>query len=195
MLNKVEIRKKMIELRRQLTVSQVQDAAKQVADQLCQIDAFKHSQCLGYYMATDHELNPELAVYNAALKGRQLCLPVVQPGKENQMHFYQHNLESDLFISNQFGIKEPYTYGKKPMPLSQIDCFLVPLIAFDEQCHRLGHGAGYYDRYFASVRGKPIHKRPVLIGLGYEFQKVDAIPQAPWDMPMDYVVTEQAIYL
>ena len=66
---------------------------------------------------------------------------------------------------------------------------LVPLLAFDAHCNRLGYGAGYYDRTIAALA--PVRT----IGLAYAFQQVDAVPVMPHDVPLDAVVTETAIHI
>lgn len=38
----------------------------------------------------------------------------------------------------------------------ELDILLVPLVAFDEACNRMGHGRGYYDRYLPQCRAKTI---------------------------------------
>ncbi len=68
------------------------------------------------------------------------------------------------------------------------DCLLVPLVGFDDQGHRLGHGGGYYDRTLASMR-----HRPMALGIGYAFQHLPTIRPQPFDQPMDAVVTEDGI--
>jgi 5-formyltetrahydrofolate cyclo-ligase len=73
---------------------------------------------------------------------------------------------------------------------------LAPLVAFDRNGTRLGMGGGYYDRAFAFLRAPADGgRRPVLLGLGYEFQKVAELIRQPWDVPLDAAVTESALYV
>jgi 5-formyltetrahydrofolate cyclo-ligase len=67
---------------------------------------------------------------------------------------------------------------------------LLPLVAFDMHGWRLGFGAGFYDRKLSFLRRK-FCRKPLLIGVGYEFQRVP--PQTPgaWDVLLDAVVTER----
>ena len=65
---------------------------------------------------------------------------------------------------------------------------LLPLIAFDNKGHRLGYGAGYYDRTIAALR----RERMVLaIGIAYDAQEVEAVPVDVHDQCMDAVITER----
>jgi 5-formyltetrahydrofolate cyclo-ligase len=67
------------------------------------------------------------------------------------------------------------------------DVVIAPLVAFDRAGHRLGRGAGFYDRTIARLRAEG----PVLVvGLAYDVQELDAVPIEPGDRRLDWVVTE-----
>jgi 5-formyltetrahydrofolate cyclo-ligase len=72
---------------------------------------------------------------------------------------------------------------------------LVPLVAFDVHGMRLGMGGGYYDRSFAFRMTEGYASKPALVGLAYEIQKVAALEQRAWDVPLDGIVTEASAYL
>jgi 5,10-methenyltetrahydrofolate synthetase len=74
-------------------------------------------------------------------------------------------------------------------PQVQPDAVLLPMNGWDAQGYRLGYGAGFFDRTLASLA-----KRPVTIGVSYELARLDTIEPQPWDIPMDYVVTERGVY-
>jgi len=74
-------------------------------------------------------------------------------------------------------------------PEVQPDAVLLPMNGWDAQGYRLGYGAGFFDRTLASLA-----KRPVTIGVSYELARLDTIYPQPWDIPMDYVVTERGVY-
>jgi 5-formyltetrahydrofolate cyclo-ligase len=71
---------------------------------------------------------------------------------------------------------------------------LTPLVAFDLALNRIGVGGGFYDRTFAFTKMSDVADRPVLIGVAFELQKLDAIVPKAWDVRLDLVVTEDAIY-
>ena len=66
---------------------------------------------------------------------------------------------------------------------------LIPLNGWDGAGHRLGYGGGFFDRTLASLP-----KPPVAIGVGYEMARIETIRPEPWDIPMDWVVTERGVY-
>lgn len=69
------------------------------------------------------------------------------------------------------------------------DAVLLPMNGWDLQGYRLGYGAGFFDRTLASLQ-----KKPIVIGVSYELARLDSIHPQPWDLPMDYVVTERGVY-
>jgi hypothetical protein len=66
---------------------------------------------------------------------------------------------------------------------------LLPMNGWDRQGYRLGYGGGFFDRTLASLK-----KRPVVIGVTYEMARMETIFPQPWDIPVDYVVTEAGVY-
>lgn len=95
------------------------------------------------------------------------------------------------FVRGSFGIPEPA--GGEVVSLADHDAVLVPLTAFDQHCHRVGQGGGFYDRALASLLPGPGAARPVAIGVAYSFQQVDEVPRDGWDVPLDAVVTDAGV--
>ena len=89
----------------------------------------------------------------------------------------------DLLLEGPYGIMQPSAHLPEVLP----DIVFVPLAAFDRRGHRIGFGAGYYDRTLASLRAmKPI----LAVGTAYSVQEVPAIPEEPHDQRLDLVITE-----
>ena len=92
-------------------------------------------------------------------------------------------------------IPEPLVERRELVRVRDLDLILMPLVGFDLQGNRLGMGGGFYDRSLAFLRYRLYWKRPRLLGLAYDFQQVDILTADPWDIPMQAVVTDQAVYL
>ena len=69
------------------------------------------------------------------------------------------------------------------------EAVLLPMNGWDQKGYRLGYGAGFFDRTLASLA-----RRPVVIGISYEQARLDTIHPQPWDIPVDYLVTERGVY-
>lgn len=91
-------------------------------------------------------------------------------------------------VGGAFGIREPDpAYSSRVIP----DVVLLPLLAFDDTGHRLGYGAGFYDRtleYLGTIR------RPLAVGMAYSFSQQDKLPVDVHDHQMDFVVTEKEVF-
>lgn len=72
------------------------------------------------------------------------------------------------------------------------DAVLVPMNGFDAQGYRLGYGGGFFDRTLEKLVAEG--RKPLVIGVTYELARIDTIRPQPYDIPMDYVVTERAAY-
>ncbi len=120
-----------------------------------------------------------------ALEGYALCLPVViARGEPLQFRAWK---AGDALERGEYGVSIPRTDAAVVVP----DTVIVPLVAFDAQRHRLGYGAGYYDRTLAALRAK--NKGVRAIGVGYSVQQVACIPAAAHDEILDAIVTEKGI--
>ncbi len=69
------------------------------------------------------------------------------------------------------------------------EAVLLPMNGWDAGGYRLGYGAGFFDRTLASLAAKP-----AVIGVTYEMARMETIHPQPWDIPVDYVVTERGVY-
>lgn len=155
---------------------------------LCTQDWFPQKQTFAVYypMASEIDIKP---VIDSLWQHQKKCyLPRIMA--DGRLVFALYTEQSAL-ISNRFGISEPNDNAAL-CPLNELDVIFIPLLAFDEQGHRLGMGAGFYDKTLASLAEQRI--RPLLVGLAYELQKVDRLPQDPWDVSLDMVVTERGVY-
>ncbi len=93
---------------------------------------------------------------------------------------------------NNFGIAEPGDRGR--ILTAELDVVLVPLVGFDDAGNRLGMGGGFYDRHFSFLRSRTHFRRPRLIGVAYEMQRLPKLPTDPWDVPLWAVVTDRGIH-
>ncbi len=136
------------------------------------------------YWPMRSEIDPRPLMRRFARAGWRLALPVT-PGRgaEGGLEF-RHWDKGDALARRRFGMFEPGDAAKVVRP----DVVLVPLLAFDAAGHRLGYGAGHYDRTLAQLRAEgPL----VAIGVAFAGQEVAALPAASHDQRLDAVVTER----
>jgi 5-formyltetrahydrofolate cyclo-ligase len=92
----------------------------------------------------------------------------------------------DALVEGKMGISEPSPAAAEVAP----DLLFVPLAAFDRTGHRIGYGAGYYDRTLAALRAR---KKIIAIGVAYAAQETAKIPHEAHDQRLDFMLTEQEL--
>jgi 5-formyltetrahydrofolate cyclo-ligase len=123
----------------------------------------------------------------ARRRGVQVVYPRCLP---ESVEMALHAVESpEMLVSGFRDIREP-RLECPIVALAEIDVVLVPGLAWDIEGHRLGRGAGYYDRLFSL----PV-RQPYRVGLFFEAQRMHTIPTDPWDVRLDAVVTESGMIL
>ena len=141
------------------------------------------SRRIAAYLGIDGEVDLRPLLGSLQRMGKVQALPVVEGN--NRMSFFAHRSGAPL-TRNRFGIEEPAP-GAPWLNTRALDLVLAPLVAFDEQGNRLGMGGGFYDRHFGRL---PERLRPLLVGVAHEVQRADTLPAAPWDVPLDGILTE-----
>jgi 5-formyltetrahydrofolate cyclo-ligase len=74
-----------------------------------------------------------------------------------------------------------------------MDLFVVPVVAFDEDCSRLGYGKGFYDKLLSEVKSQKSKVKSPIIAIAYEEQVVKSIPSELHDIKMDKIITDKRI--
>jgi 5-formyltetrahydrofolate cyclo-ligase len=137
------------------------------------------------YSPIRSELDPTPLMQTLAAQGAQLALPVItQRGQSLRFRVWH---AGDRLLPGSLGILEPSPAAAEIVP----DIVLVPLAAFDRAGHRIGYGAGHYDRTLAHLHKS---KGFAAIGLAFAAQEVAAVPALQHDVPLDYVLTETKVF-
>lgn len=181
------LRRTLREQRRALTPAEQQAAAWRLADKLRPSLALHRARHIGLYLPADGELDPLPAILAPDRVRRRFYLPVLPRHQDAVLHFARW-YPGEPLQTNRYGIGEPPLHGRRLVPMWRLDLVLMPLVAFDDQGRRLGMGGGFYDRALARLAHKP--HRPRLLGVAHHFQRVERLPVADWDQPVDEVITD-----
>ncbi len=195
--NRTALRREMRQHRRALSIIEQKKAAENLKSRVLAMPEFIRAKRIALYLPNDGEIDPSLLIDQARKMGKVCYLPVLQPLVENRLWFVRFDHKTPM-THNRFGIPEPKLKGFADKKYNRcrpedLDLVLFPLVAFDEQGGRMGMGGGFYDRTFAFTRHRRFAK-PAMIGLAHECQKVDDLPIADWDIPLQGVVSDQGIY-
>ena len=176
---KIALRKLM--RARRLGLSKALPKAGQMAAQLLRTGCLAPFSVLGAYWPQGSEIDPWPTVERLVQTGARLALPAAL-NSDSPLAFRRYAPSDDL-VPDAFGIPSPPPQAQAVDP----DLIICPLLAFDLRGHRLGQGAGHYDRTVAALR----LRQPVfLLGLGFAGQEVDRVPTGSHDMPLDAILTE-----
>ena len=177
-MNKSQIRKKILKIRKQKKIK------KFILNLDFILNILKKNKVSGRIIGGYYPYNYEIDILHILEKFEQkkfiITLPKIK--KKSQMDFFQWSTKDPLAI-NKFGIPEP-TSGIVKYP----DVLLVPLVAFDKTFNRIGYGGGFYDRYINKIKKR---KNVFTIGFAYSFQKVKKIPINNYDIKLDFIITNK----
>ena len=187
-----QLRKSMRQQRRELAQHQQDLHALAITHQLARHPLFLNSSRIAFYLAEDGEIDPVYLIHKAWQYKKQVFLPILPPTGHSL--FFAPYLPGSILQPNRFGIDEPVCHPSQWLSARQLNLILMPLVAFDKEMNRLGMGGGFYDRSLAFTRHRKQWHSPHLIGLAHELQKVDQLNCESWDVPLNMIVTEAAMY-
>jgi 5-formyltetrahydrofolate cyclo-ligase len=179
--SKGELRKEA-RVRRENLARAVPDFAQRIAGFADDLPIAAVAAVAGYF-PKDSEADPRAMMRVLAERGHPLCLPAVVAGGGLVFRAW---CNGDPTASNAYGIEEPLADRPAVIP----DVVFVPLLAFDSRGHRLGYGAGYYDRALETLSA---NRDLLVIGVAYAGQEIAFVPDAPHDHPLDMLVSEKGL--
>lgn len=169
--------------RRALTPAQLHAAERAVTAHVGGFAPYRAADAVLAYVASDGEVPTGMLLALARGAGKAVLLPRVAG---TEMVFARFDGEESL-VCGQFGIPEP-TGPELSLERYRNGMAFVPVVAWDAYGGRLGRGAGFYDRALRALRGSVC-----IVGLAYSWQASPRLPLDSWDVPLDFVVTEEGI--
>lgn len=182
-MEKKELRSHIKERARCLSLEYKNASDSSITKQLIQSSYFKEAQCIFIYVSTRNEVDTLQLIHTALSMNKEVLVPRCLPN--HCMEAVQIRGKEDLEIGS-YGILEPIQSCTVVKP-SKIDLAIIPCVSVDLKGHRLGHGAGYYDRYLEGLNCKKI-------ALCYEELLAHEVHVEQTDIDMDTVITEKKIY-
>ncbi|MDY0836418.1 MULTISPECIES: 5-formyltetrahydrofolate cyclo-ligase [unclassified Pseudomonas] len=193
-LSRPQLRRMLRTARRALTPSEQRQAALGLYRQLAQHPLFRRAKHISLYLPTDGEIDPRLLLRAAQRRGKATYLPVLSAWPRTKMVF-QRVRPGEKLSPNRFRILEPQVNVSRQRKVWALDLVLLPLVGFDDVGGRLGMGGGFYDRSLAYMARRKSWRKPTLLGLAHECQKVERLAQASWDVPLEGTVTDKDWYI
>lgn len=179
---KQEQRRMALACRRSMTAEQRQQAGKAICQRILALSELQQAQVVMSYAAMPEEADLSRLHEWLWQQGKTVAFPVTDG--HGVMCAVAATPQS-YWQTGAYGIREPM--GEKIAP-DTIDLIIAPCVAFDDDCHRLGHGGGYYDRFLEKC------PQAICIAAAFESQHLDAVCTDGLDYTMHKVVTECRIY-
>jgi 5-formyltetrahydrofolate cyclo-ligase len=193
MTDRERLRTEMRKRRRRLAQPERDDCAARLAQLAAREPLVSNSRRIAAYFPVNGEMDPRPLMDYLWSMDKTLYLPVLVNFSQRRLWFSVYT-PGDPLVCNRFGIPEPARVHGTRIKTAALDLVLLPLVAFDAMGHRLGMGGGYYDHCFEFINRRVHWRKPRLVGLAYEFQRLPLIKPEPWDVPLDAIATEQGVY-
>lgn len=154
-----------------------------IAEKLLAMDEIANAGTILLYASLPDEVDTESLLRRLSDRregDKRIILPVVEGEYLLLKEYIPEEMETGYC-----NISEPG--GDESTDPSEIDLAIIPGVAFDSNCNRMGRGKGFYDRLLPFLKCRKI-------GLGFNFQIVPQVPCEEFDKPLDMVITDTAIY-
>jgi 5-formyltetrahydrofolate cyclo-ligase len=179
--SKIVLRAAALARREALSQGQRHDAAQAIAAHDFPVELPRGTIVAGFSPIRG-EIDPFPLMESLAAKGATLALPVSIARGEPLL--FRAWTPGEPLVRGAYGVFEPSSDAEEVDP----DIVLVPLAAFDRDGHRIGYGAGYYDRTLPLLRKL---KKITAVGIAFAVQEIERVPSSEHDAPLDLVLTDR----
>lgn len=176
---KHSLRKSILEKRNSLSQKEVIRLSAQIKERLFSTKEYLSAKTVMFYVSFNNEVYTHDMIVESFNK-KIVFVPKILKGD-----IVPHLIKSfDELAHGTHKILEPKT--DNIFDRDKIDLIIVPAIAFDLHGHRIGYGKGYYDRFLKTVKAYKI-------GLAFDLQIIEKVPNHPDDVPVDKVISEKRV--
>ena len=153
-----------------------------IAETVLHLKEYQETDQIYTYVSFRDEVDTSVIIETSWRRGKHVFCPVVSG---NEMEFFQV-FSWDDFLPGMMGILEPRR--QKSTDIKREGFMVMPGLAFDWECRRIGYGGGYYDRYLQKYKEKF-----VTAALAYSEQMWEQLPTEELDIRPDMIITEEGI--
>jgi 5-formyltetrahydrofolate cyclo-ligase len=186
---KVQLRRQLRAARRALPLAEHRLRSRSAALNVLSLPGFAYGKRVALYLPFDGETDTRFLIDAARRRGVRLYLPVIINQRHGSMRFVPF---AGALRSGHFGIRVPKS-SSHPLGARWFDLIVLPMVGIDAAGHRLGMGAGFYDRALAYRRTRKLTWGPRLVGLAFDVQRTEDCFAQPWDIRLDYLAAESGL--
>ncbi|EQF22807.1 5-formyltetrahydrofolate cyclo-ligase [Clostridioides difficile CD160] len=183
---KKEFRKKVIESRKNKSADFVLNNSNLITEKLLQMKDIRNATNIMLYLDFNNEVQTDNLIQKLLSLKKIVSSPVTIKENHTLIPTQITDLKDGLRIGT-YGIREP-NETSPTIDIKALDVVIVPAVAYDIDCYRLGYGGGFYDRFLENLR-----KDAITIGIAFDFQIFNSIPKETHDAQLNYIVTETRI--
>ena len=184
---KKEFRKKVINLRKEKDKDFIKHNSDKITDKLLNLDCIKNAKNIMLYLDFNNEVSTDSLIKKLLNLGKIVSSPITLKEERKLIPSQITDLKNGIQYG-AYNIREPKPECSPAINIKDLDVVIVPAVAYDKNCYRLGYGGGFYDRFLENLR-----KDAVTIGIAFDLQIFDEVPKEPHDAQLDYIVTESRI--
>jgi 5-formyltetrahydrofolate cyclo-ligase len=184
---KKEFRKKVINLRKEKDKDFIKHNSDIITDKLLNLDCIKNAKNIMLYLDFNNEVSTDSLIKKLLNLGKIVSSPITLKEERKLIPSQITDLKNGIQYG-AYNIREPKPECSPAINIKDLDVIIVPAVAYDKNCYRLGYGGGFYDRFLENLR-----KDVVTIGIAFDLQIFDEVPKEAHDAQLDYIVTESRI--
>ena len=184
---KKEFRKKVINLRKDKDKDFIKHNSDIITDKLLNLDCIKNAKNIMLYLDFNNEVYTDTLIKKLLNLGKIVSSPITLKEERKLIPSQITDLKNGIQYG-AYNIREPKPECSPAINIKDLDVVIVPAVAYDKNCYRLGYGGGFYDRFLENLR-----KDAVTIGIAFDLQIFDEVPKEAHDAQLDYIVTESRI--
>ena len=184
---KKEFRKKVINLRKEKDKDFIKHNSDIITDKLLNLDCIKNAKNIMLYLDFNNEVSTDSLIKKLLNLGKIVSSPITLKEERKLIPSQIADLKNGIQYG-AYNIREPKPECSPAINIKDLDVVIVPAVAYDKNCYRLGYGGGFYDRFLENLR-----KDAVTIGIAFDLQIFDEVPKEAHDAQLDYIVTESRI--
>ncbi|SHE36436.1 5-formyltetrahydrofolate cyclo-ligase [Fodinibius roseus] len=184
--SKEELRVLLRSKRARISGSDYAAYSKKIVATLQQQQEFQSAKTIHCYVSINErrEVNTRWLIKAMIKRGKQVVVPLTHFKDKTLTHFELASF--DDLVPRKWGGLEPKPTDSLRRHPSELELVIVPMVGGDEQGHRIGYGAGFYDRFL---------KKTVCpaIGLCFEQNIIPILPTDDHDVSLDKIITEERV--
>ena len=183
-MDKFAVRQNMGRQRNAMSLDDVLNLSRAVEDRLFACKGLSVCQNIMFALSFGNEVRTDEMITRSLKDGKQVYVPRLII-RERRLEVCEITDMDQEFELGSYDIREPSRSNSKVVSPSKIDAVIAPGLAFDRSGARIGFGGGYFDWIF-----KQLPDEALRLGVAYEFQVADSIPQDSWDERVQIIFTE-----